>query len=74
MRELDLVVLARPVSGHDLEPGDVGTVVHAYRNGRAFEVEFVSGDGHTLAVLTLEADDLRPLNEREILHVRELAA
>jgi hypothetical protein len=68
------VVLAQPIPEHDLKPGDVCTVVHVYRDGAAVEVEFVSGDGHTLAVLTLDANYVRPINEREILHVRELAA
>jgi hypothetical protein len=38
-----------------------------------FEVEFVSGEGTTLAVLTLPQHDIRPMHAREILHVRALA-
>ncbi len=36
-------------------PGDVGTVVHVYRDGQAYEVKFVTSEGHTAAVATLEA-------------------
>jgi hypothetical protein len=39
----------------------------------AFEVEFVTGEGTTLAVLTLSQQDIRPIHAREILHVRALA-
>jgi len=37
------------------------------------ELEFVAGGGRTVAVLTLAASDLRPLGERDILHVRKRA-
>jgi hypothetical protein len=72
MRELDTVVLRRALPEAGLEAGDVGAVVHCH-SAEAFEVEFVSGEGGTVAVLTLSADDLRPIEPREILHVRSLA-
>ncbi len=33
IHELELVVLARDVPEHALQPGDVGTVVHCYQAG-----------------------------------------
>jgi hypothetical protein len=33
----------------------VGTVLHVYADGKAFEVEFTTLDGHTAAVATVEA-------------------
>lgn len=74
IREHDRVVLTAPVSKDGLEIGDVGTVVHAYQNGQAFEVEFTTLDGHTAAVATVEASQLRPVRSREIAHARDLAA
>ena len=71
MKELDTVVLTRDVASAQLERGDVGTVVHRY-DDNGFEVEFVSGEGDMLAVLTLGGEDLRPIAGREILHVRAL--
>jgi len=59
MREHSLVVLTRPVPEHGLEPGDIGTVVHRYRDGRAFEVEFAGAGARSVTVLTLEPTDLR---------------
>lgn len=73
MRELDLAVLTRDVVEHGLRRGDVGTIVHRYRDGQAFEVEFVTAAGATVAVLTLDTGDIRPVGGREILHVRALA-
>jgi predicted 2-oxoglutarate/Fe(II)-dependent dioxygenase YbiX len=48
----------------------VGTVVFAYPGTSAHEVEFVTRGGATVAVLTLDATDLRPLGPDEIHHVR----
>lgn len=72
--ELDTVVLARDLKEHKLSRGDVGTIVHCYAGGQAYEVEFVTGEGRTIAVLTLEKADIRPMQSQEILHVREFAA
>ena len=71
IKELSLVVLNKNISEHLLLAGDVGTVVHAYPNDAAYEVEFVTGLGTTIAVLTLMPDDIRPVAS-EILHVRSI--
>lgn len=67
----DTVVLRRSLPDHGLEEGDAGAVVH--RHGEdAYEIEFVSGEGATVAVVTLKAEDLRPVSGGDILHVRSL--
>ena len=71
IRNLDTVVLTRDLPEHGLRSGDMGAVVHDYAEG-AFEVEFVTGGGTTLAVLTLEAAALRLLAPSDMLHVREV--
>jgi hypothetical protein len=65
IKELERVVLTEPVPAEGLESGDVGTVVHAYRDGEAFEVEFTTLDGKTAAVVTVEASHVRPVRGRE---------
>ncbi len=72
--EHERAVLKVSVPAERLEAGDVGTVVHVYRDGEAYEVEFLTLDGRTAAVVTLEADQVRPVGQREITHARELAA
>jgi hypothetical protein len=68
-------VLTAPVPDERLEIGDVGTVVHAYQDGKAFEVEFTTLDGHTATVATVETSRVRPVSRRESpTHARELAA
>ena len=74
MKEHDVVVLTHDVPEHKLHAGDVGAVVHVYAEAKAFEVEFVTGAGQTLAVATLQPDQVRPLGAGEILHVRSVAA
>jgi len=72
-QELDMVVLTHDVAEYRLQRGDIGTPVHLYGSGEACEVEFVNAQGDTVALLPLEANYIRPLQGREILHVRELA-
>jgi len=73
MKEHERVVLKTALPAEGLEAGDVGTVVHVYGDGKAYEVEFVTLDGHTAAVVTLEAGQVRPVTRREMTHARELA-
>ena len=72
MKELDTVVLRRALPEFGLVEGDVGAIVHVHAPD-AFEVEFVTGEGTTLAVTTLGAADLRPIDAHELLHVRTVA-
>lgn len=74
IRELDTVVLTRDIEEHALKQGDVGAVVHCYSDGVAFEVEFVTAEGRTVALLTLTPADIRAMGSGEILHVREFAS
>lgn len=73
IHEHDNVVLLENIHSDGLEPGDVGVVVHVHQNGAAFEVEFLTLEGATVAIETLKADQVRLVRPREIPHVRELA-
>ncbi|MGQ0750347.1 MAG: DUF4926 domain-containing protein [Betaproteobacteria bacterium] len=73
IKEYDRVVLTADLIAEKLAAGDVGTVVHIYRGGEAFEVEFVSLDGETVAVVTLERAQVRAVQRREITHARTVA-
>lgn len=72
IKEHDRIVLTVPVPDAGLEAGDVGTVVYVYADGKAYEVEFVALDGHTKAVVTLEADQVRPVTGHDMTHAREI--
>ena len=72
IRELDSVVLTTDLPEHGLKSGDIGTVVLAHRNGVGYEIEFVTLDGETVAVVSVLASQVRPVGQREIAHVRAL--
>jgi len=72
IKEHDCVVLTKNLPAENLESGDVGTVVHIHKGGAAYEVEFVTLAGDTVAVATVEATDVRPVGKRDLNHVREL--
>ncbi len=71
-KEHECVVLTHDLPDDNLQVGDVGVVVHIHKNGAAYEVEFVTFTGATIAVATVEASYLRPVSTRDITHVRQL--
>lgn len=74
IQEHEQVVLTTPLVEYALEAGDVGTVVHIYSDGKAYEVEFFALDGQTLDVVTVKADQVRPVSNRDVMHARERSA
>ena len=72
IKEHDRVVLKSDLPREGLKAGDVGRVMHIYRDGLAYEVEFTTLDGDTAAVVTVEMSQVRPVHKREITHAREL--
>ncbi len=55
IKELDIVALTHDIEEHGLLKGSHGTVVHCYKNGQGFEVEFVDAT----SVLTLGKSDIK---------------
>ena len=73
IEEHDMVAHLCDVAEFGLSAGDLGTVVHVYADGKAYEVEFMTLTGDTIGVVTLEIGDVRPVTEREIAHARQVA-
>jgi len=74
IKEHDRIVLKKGLAAQGLKAGDVGTVIHVYEAGKAFEVEFLTLHGETVVVATLEGSQVRPVQKREITHARLLRA
>lgn len=74
IKELDAVALTSDLPDQGLKRGDVGTAVLVHGNGEAFEVEFVGYDGQTIALLTLDKQQVRALRHGDIPHARELTS
>ena len=64
-----MVVLTIDHPDYSLKAGDLGTVILMHRHG-GYEVEFMTLDGETVAVLSLSPDQVRPVARREIAHAR----
>ena len=73
-KELDNIILNKDLPEHKLKKGDLGTVVFVYEKGKAYEVEFNTFEGKTLAVLTLEPNSIRKINKLEIPHARSFTS
>ena len=73
IKELDSVVLTTDLPEHGLTSGDIGTVVLVHEGGRGFMVEFMTLAGTTVAVVTLLAQQVRPIAKDEIAHARSVA-
>lgn len=69
--ELDTVVLKRDLPEFGLRCGDLGAVVHVYTPD-GLEVEFVAASGRTQALVTLCADDVRAVQDEDLVAVRPL--
>ena len=72
LKELDRIVLTTDIPSESLKEGDAGTIVHVYGRNEAFEVEFMTLDGHTAAVATVELSQVRPVTKRDITHARSM--
>ena len=66
LQEFEQIVLTADIPDEDLKAGDVGTIVHIHPQGVAYEVEFFSPAGNTVAVATVENYQARPANPGEV--------
>ena len=71
LQETDMAVLTVDLPEHGLKAGDVGTVVLVH-GPQGYEVEFMTLDGETVAVTSLQASQVRPISTREVAHVRSI--
>ena len=72
IKELETIVLTEDLPAHGLLRGDLGTVVLVHAAG-GYEVEFMTLDGETLAVISLYPHQVRPVARREIAQARAVA-
>ena len=68
---LDTVVLNRDIPELGLRRGDLGAIVELHSSD-AFEVEFVAASGRTQALITLRAEDVRHVDDHDLVAVRPL--
>ena len=74
-KEHEQIVLTAEVSGDEgeqLEPGDVGAVIHVHSSGDAYVVEFMALDGDTVAIATVLPSQARPVTGGDLTHARQV--
>lgn len=74
INELDLVALTIDLPEHRLKAGDIGTVVYVHNDGEGYELEFMTLDGETIAVVTVLVAQVRPIGHGEIANARVIEA
>ncbi len=71
------IALKEDIPKYKLHQGDIATIVErhpgAEGNEDGYSIEVFTAIGQTIAVLVVKASQIEPLNESEILHVRQLA-
>ena len=72
--EHDRIVLTAGIPEEGLEAGDVGVIVHIHPQHTAYEVEFFSLDGNTVAVATVMAEQGRAVTKQDVTHARRIKA
>ncbi|MDX2157949.1 MAG: DUF4926 domain-containing protein [Hyphomicrobiaceae bacterium] len=70
IEEHEQVVLTRDLPEHGLVAGDIAVVVAVHQAGAGYTLEFMTVAGDTIAIVTVDAVDVRPSREREVPHVR----
>ena len=70
IQELESVALTVDLPEHNLKKDDLGTVVLTHPEGCGFEVEFLTLEGETLAVISLHPNEVRAITRNEIAHAR----
>jgi hypothetical protein len=58
LQEYDVVRLRRSLPEHHLSEGAIGAIVLVFADPPAYEVEFCDKEGVTLALVTLNEEDL----------------
>lgn len=70
IRQYEQAVLTVDLPEKELKAGDVGTVVDIHDGGAGYSLEFFTLAGETIAVATVTADAVRPVNARDRVHAR----
>ncbi len=71
-REHEQIVLTASAvgdAGEELNPGDVGCVVHVHPGGQAAAVEFESADGETSVIATVLASHVHRVSQGDLTYV-----
>ena len=66
LKLFDVIALTADLEEENLFQGQVGTIVEVYKDGEAFEVEFVDRQGRTYGLMTLRPEQLMLLHYKPV--------
>lgn len=69
--ELSTIALTEDLTERGLRHGDLGTIVLVHP-GKGYEVEFMTLDGESIAVVSLRPNQVRAVGKREVAQARAL--
>jgi len=61
IKEHQRVILTNDLAPEGLKAGDVGTVIHVHRGSEALKVKFLTLQGETAAIATVDVSSIRPV-------------
>lgn len=67
---IETVVLTKDIDQHGLKKGDLGTGVEIYGE-HDYEVEFVKAGGRTVALISPNEENIRPVEPKDMVSVRK---
>lgn len=70
IKEHQRVISTSNLETNALKAGDVGMAIHIHRGGEAFEAKFLTPQGETAAIATVDASSIRPVTQRDMTHAR----
>jgi hypothetical protein len=73
IQELNCVALTEDLPQVGLKKDDLGSVVLVHPGNKGFEVEFLTLDGETVAVVSLFPHQVRTTGRNEVAQARALA-
>ncbi len=74
LKEHDRAILTEDLPAEGLRNDDVGVIVHVYRSGKTFEIEFLALAGNTITVATVLSSQVRPVTPQDVSHARSIEA
>ena len=61
-KKLETVELIHDIPKYGLRKGDMGEILHRFKDRDAFGIGFVAAEGMTVTLLTLNSTDIRQIN------------
>lgn len=73
-KEHDQAVLVEDLPEKGLQAGDIGVIVFVPESGEGYTVEFLTLEGDTVAIVPVQASQIRAISVQDFPHARRIPA